>query len=151
MLVEPGDVVWVDVAVPRSDPLWDDDVGRAVWWLGQAWADALADLGLNGATVHRGGMVASPWSSKVCFAGLGAGEVTVNGRKVVGIAQRRTRESALFQCAFPLAWQPRRLLDLLVLDQEERAAAGRGLDEAVGVVPSVRSHEVEAALVAHLP
>jgi lipoate-protein ligase A len=47
------------------------------------------------------------WSRSVCFAGLGPGEVTVGGRKVVGISQRRRRDGALFQCAALLAWDAR--------------------------------------------
>jgi lipoate---protein ligase len=150
VLVEPGAVVWADVVVPRSDPLWDDDVGRAFWWLGEVWAAALASLGMTGATVHRGGMVASRWSSKVCFAGLGPGEVTVEDRKAVGMAQRRTREGALFQCAVPLAWDSGRLLDVLVMEAEERAAASAELNEAVSW-PGAITSEIEAALLAHLP
>ena len=38
----PGAVTWVDVVVPAADPLWLDDVGRAAYWLGEAWAEALA-------------------------------------------------------------------------------------------------------------
>ena len=91
VLLVPGEVVWVDVIVPAGDPLWDDDVGRATHWLGAMWAEALASCGLPGATVHRGPMVRTTWSSLVCFAGLGPGEVRVGAAKVVGISQRRTR------------------------------------------------------------
>jgi len=150
VLVEPGAVAWVDVVLPRSDPLWDDDVGRAFWWLGETWRLALASLGMTGAEVHRGGIVTSPWSSKVCFAGLGPGEVTVEGRKVVGMAQRRTRDGALFQCAVLIRWEPQHLLDLLVLGTEERAEAAAVLDNAV-LVLDASVDEVEAALVAQLP
>jgi lipoate-protein ligase A len=114
VLVEPGGVVWIDVVVPRGDELWDDDVGRAFWWLGDVW---VAALGLDGAQVHRGPLVTTPLSPLVCFAGLGPGEVTVGGRKAVGIAQRRTREGALFQCAVPLAWNGERLAELLGLER----------------------------------
>ena len=150
VLVEPAGVVWVDVGVPRSDPLWDDDVGRAFWWLGQAWAQAVGTLGLHGAEVHRRAMVSSPWSSMVCFAGLGPGEVTVGGRKVVGMAQRRTRQGALFQCAVPLAWHPERLLGVLVLDGQSRAAAGAELADAAMAV-GASAGDVEDALVEALP
>ena len=34
------DLLWVDVFVPASHPRWDADIGRATWWLGQAWSDA---------------------------------------------------------------------------------------------------------------
>ena len=62
------------------------------------------------AVVHRGGLVATPWSRQVCFAGLGPGEVTVAGRKVVGVAQRRTRHGARFQVAALLRWDPAALV-----------------------------------------
>ena len=104
VLLQPGGTVWVDVEVPRGDPLWDDDVGRAAWWLGDAWARALAALGVRDAVVHRGPLVRRPGSDLVCFAGLGAGEVTVGGAKAVGISQRRTRAGARFQCAAPVTW-----------------------------------------------
>ena len=148
--MEPGAVAWVDVVLPRSDPLWDDDVGRAFWWLGETWRLALANLGMNGAEVHRGGIVSSRWSSKVCFAGLGPGEVTVEGRKVVGMAQRRTRDGALFQCAVPVRWEPQHLLDVLALGAEERAEAAAVLDESV-LALDASVDEVESALVAQLP
>ncbi len=151
VLVEPGALVWVDVVVPKGDPLWDDDVGRAFWWLGQVWAAALGVVGVEGAEVNRAGLVSSPWSPKVCFAGLGPGEVSVAGRKVVGMAQRRTRHGALFQCAVPLQWRPGRLLDVLTLSEEERAAGEVALGDVVQPVTGVSGAKVEEALVGHLP
>ena len=107
VLVVPGECLWVDVVLPRDDVLWDDDVGRAPVWVGEVWAAALIGLGLP-AQVHRGGLVRTDWSSRVCFAGLGPGEVTAAGRKVVGVSQRRTRAGARFQCAVLFAWDPTR-------------------------------------------
>jgi lipoate-protein ligase A len=151
VLVEPGHLVWVDVVLPAGDPLWEVDVGRAFWWLGRAWAGALAAVGVTGAVVHRGGVVASPWSRLVCFAGLGPGEVTLAGRKVVGMAQRRTRHAALFQCAVPLHWDPARLLAVLALDPAERAAAAAHLGDAVHPLRGVPPADLVGALVDHLP
>jgi lipoate-protein ligase A len=131
VLVEPGRLVWVDVFVPAGDPLWSDDVGRAFWWLGEVWASALASLGVDGPVVHRGGLVTTAWSSFVCFAGLGPGEVTVGGRKVLGMAARRTRAGALFQCAVPLAWSAASIVSLLDLP----AAAADDLESAVYPLP----------------
>lgn len=129
VLVAPGDVLWVDVVVPRDDPRWCDDVGRASWWLGEAWAEALGD----GAVVHRGGLCVTQWSRQVCFAGLGAGEVALHGRKAVGISQRRTREGALFQCAVHRVWDPAPLMACLglpdaALDDLAEVAVGVGDD-----------------------
>lgn len=151
VLVEPGRLVWADLVVPAGDGLWVADVGRASWWLGRAWAAALADVGVGGGLVHRGGLVRSAWSSLVCFAGLGPGEVTVGGRKVVGLAQRRTREGALFQCAVPLAWDPRPLLAVLDLSPGDREVAAADLADAVLPVAGVAAADIEAALLANLP
>ena len=130
VLMEPGGLVWVDVFVPAGDPLWQSDVGRAFAWLGDAWAGALG----AGATVHAGPLVTTAWSKLVCFAGLGPGEVTVAGAKVVGMAQRRTRAGALFQCAALREWRPDRLLDRLALDAGERRQVA---EELAGVAAGV--------------
>lgn len=151
VLVEPGRLLWADVVVPVGDDLWSPDVGRATWWVGEAWAGALASLGVAGATVHRGGLVRSRWSSTVCFAGLGPGEVTVEGRKVVGISQRRTRAGALFQCAVVLAWDPGPLLAALALAPADREDAAGVLAGTVVALDGHGAAEVEAAFVAALP
>lgn len=127
VLLTPEASLWVDVVIPRHDELWDDDVGRAVHWLGHVWRDALDDVGLAGVTVHISAMVRSRWSSLVCFAGLGPGEVLANGRKVVGISQRRSRAGARFQCTLSRHWEPAALLGLLALDERDRARAGHDL------------------------
>lgn len=120
VLVGPGRCLWVDVVVGRHDTAWDDDVGRAAWWIGEAWARALGSLGCTGAEVWRGPLRRSSWSSKVCFLGLGQGEVTVGGRKVVGLSQRRTRHGALFQTAALLDGDQSPLVAALALSGEER-------------------------------
>ena len=113
VLLVPGEVSWVDVVLPAGDPLWDADVGRAAHWLGAVWERVAASCGAHGAEVHRGAMVRTPWSSLVCFAGLGPGEVQVAGRKLVGISQRRTRGWVRFQCAVYRRWDPAALVELL--------------------------------------
>jgi lipoate-protein ligase A len=145
--VEPGGLLWVDVALPAGDALWDDDVGLAFHWLGRAWVRALGDVGVH-ATAHEGTLCTTQWSRAVCFAGLGPGEVSRgDGRKVVGIAQRRSRAGALFQCAALLAWDPAPLV------------AGLGLpapavDDLVAVAAGLEGIEVDRLFehfVAHLP
>jgi len=128
VLLRPGETVWVDVLVPAGDPLDEPDVGRAFAWVGRAWAGALADAGVDGATVHEGLPRRTTWSGLVCFAGLGPGEVTVGGAKVVGISQRRTRAGSLFQCGVLVAWRPRPLLDVLALADDDRVAATAGIE-----------------------
>ena len=106
VLLQAGDVSWVDVVIPRDHPQWNDDVGRAAWWLGERWQVALESVGVDDTHVHRGAMVRTEWSDRVCFAGVGAGEVMQGGAKVVGISQRRTRAGARFQCAVYRVWRP---------------------------------------------
>lgn len=152
VLLEPGRVLWVDVVVPSGDPLWEDDVGRSFLWLGRVWAAALGKVGFAGAEVHRDRLVTTRWSRQVCFAGVGPGEITLAGRKVVGMAQRRNRDGALFHCAALLAWAPASVLDLLVLSPSDRTRAGVELaDLAAGLGGQTIGTDLEAAFLAHLP
>jgi lipoate-protein ligase A len=105
--LDPAEVVWIDVVVPRGDTLWSDDVGAAFGWLGDAWVRALASMGLD-AVAHRGGAVRPEQGRVICFAGVGTGEVSVGDDKLVGLSQRRTREGARFQCLVHLSWEPER-------------------------------------------
>lgn len=149
VLLLPGDGVWLDVTIPAGDPLWDDDVARAFHWVGRAWAEALTGLGaLPELSVHTGAPVVGEWSRRVCFAGIGAGEVVAGHRKVVGISQRRTREAARFQCAVVGEWDPVPLLGLLRLTAGERVQGLRALREVALGVPVDPDALVDAFLAA---
>jgi len=148
--LERDDPLWVDVCLPHDDPLADDDVGRAAMWVGETWAGALEDLGLEDVAVCCSTTRPSGDLSRLlCFGGRGPGEVTVGGSKVVGIAQRRTRSGALFSCAVASTLRVRDLVDLLdptVVDHEAAMAALRGATGARA------SHEsLTAALLSRMP
>ena len=117
VLVRPGEVLWIDVIVPRGDSLWDDDVGRAAYWLGDVWREAL-----GAGIVHKGPLIRSLWADQICFAGVGPGEVLVDGAKVVGISQRRTRAGARFQCAVLRTWDPTELARVFAAGQWREVA-----------------------------
>lgn len=132
VLVGPSEVLWVDVLIPVGDPLWTNDVSSAGWWLGEAWARAVGAVSGGEPQAWHGAMLSTRWSPMICFAGLGPGEVTLNGLKVVGVSQRRTRRGVLFQTAALLRWRPAALLDLFTLTPRLRAEAEEDLGAAAG-------------------
>jgi len=146
VLLVPGEVAWLDVVLPAGDALWEDDVSRASWWLGQVWRAALADLGVGGAAVHEAAQAFGPLGRLVCFGAVGPGEVIVGVRKAVGISQRRTRVAARFQCAVYRVWAPDLLARLLRLDEEQEAVLE-------GAVLEVRAtaDDIVGAFLDHLP
>ncbi len=131
VLVTPGDVVWVDLWIPRGDREWDDDVGRAAHWVGDVWATVAARLGVE-AHAHTGAMRVDALGRLVCFAGVGPGEVMVGDAKLVGVSQRRVRAGARFQCQWIRRWAPEALVETLgIADAAERrrvSDAGIGVD-----------------------
>lgn len=141
VLLRARDSFWVDVVVPRDDELWVDDVGRSFDWLGRTWIRALRALdhdGLEPLTTFPGPMRRTAGSELVCFAGLGPGEVTAGGRKVIGLSQRRTRAGARFQC-------------LAYLGPARGAGAERGGAEAiVPLLAAPADPGARTALEAHL-
>lgn len=118
----------LDVVLPRGHPLVIDDVGQSYRWLARALQAELAARGAALRAVTPREAAALPVSERVaarlaCFAGTGSYElVTHDGRKLLGLAQRRRRGAALLQAAAYIA-APR--LDVaawlgLPRDQEER-------------------------------
>ena len=114
VLLSSETTVWIDVVLPATHELSVSDIGQAPLWLGKLFQQVLTDLGVTDLTLHETAMEKSDWSTLICFAGRGPGEVfTSNGRKVVGISQRRTREWVRFQIVVSLAWRPEILLALI--------------------------------------
>lgn len=150
MWLAPGEVTWVDVILPADHPRWVDDVGRSAAWLGRLWAGALAEIGIHGAVAHQGSMVRTAHSAEICFAGLAPGEVTIDGQKVVGVSQRRTRAGSRFQCAVLHRWDPAPLVALLDRPEAARRAMVAELADVATGIGAVASGAVVAALRAQL-
>ena len=110
VFLAPGEHVWLDVVIPRGDALWNDDVAKASWWLGDVWVQTLNALGENNVSVHHESLSSDAWGDLLCFAGVGPGEVARQSAeslsKFVGISQRRTRDYARFQCTIYTKWNP---------------------------------------------
>jgi hypothetical protein len=115
--------------VPSTDRLFDLDVSKAALFVGDLWRAALADLADRGPEfeVYSGPLLASPWSRSWCFAGLGPGEVTVGGKKLVGVSQRRSRAGAWFFTMACLQLDPDRDASFLGGDEKWRSGLSREL------------------------
>ncbi len=152
-----GPVLWdrdllaLDVVLPRGHALATDDVVAAYRWLGEAIADALRTLGVDGVEVigveRARRMRAAPGAAAdACFGGLSPFEVLAGGRKVVGLSQARRRPGTLLQAGIPLAVDAAGLARLMGRD----AAFAAGLAAtAAGVrelVPGVSGERVVAAV-----
>ncbi len=137
VLLLPGAQIWADLWVPRGDPLWSAEPGASAVVAGEWWARALGAPGTPAAPgalrVQRGAPAPGSGSALVCFAGVGPGEVTCGGRKVVGLAQWRSREGVLVHgCAYR-RWHPAPLVDLLAVPAARRVALNASLrDAAIG-------------------
>jgi lipoate---protein ligase len=118
----------LDVVLPRGHPLVIDDVGQSYRWLARALQAELEARGASLRAVTPREVASLPIAERAaarfaCFAGTGSYElVTHDGRKLVGLAQRRRGGAALLQAA-AYAEAPR--LDVaawlgLPRDQEER-------------------------------
>ncbi len=138
VLLVPGAQIWVDLWVPRQDPLWSSEPRTSAVVAGEWWVRALLSAPLaeepDALTVHRAGSVPAYGSDVVCFAGVGPGEVVRGGRKVVGLAQWRSREGVLVHGCVYRRWDPEPLVALLALPAPERRALVDALrDAALGL------------------
>jgi len=152
VLLTPDAQIWVDVFLPAGDEWWCDDVDRSAWWLGDVWVSTIESLRPDLAgrlTVHHGPST-DPTSGRVaCFASVGPGEVLLDGRKLVGVSQRRTRGWARFQCVVHLQWDPAPIVASLAVDAATPAvvdALGR-----VAAIDGIDGWSVVEAFHSHLP
>ena len=145
VLLDDG-LLSLDVALPADHPwLEGDDLGAVFLRLGEAWAEALSSLDVGALAVHTGPSTTprrdhptDALLARVCYASLGRGEVTADGRKLVGLSQRRRRHGALVQCGILRRWRPRTLLEVLGADPDDPRvhAAAVGLDDLLAEPPS---------------
>ena len=149
VLLYPGAQVWADLWVPRGDPLWTAEPRASAIAVGEWWARA---LGSERVSVHRGSSVPAPGSDAVCFAGVGPGEVMWGRRKVVGLAQWRSREGVLVHgCAYR-RWDPVTIADLLSRPPATRRALAAAMEDAATGLDDLGSASWgEEALLAALP
>jgi lipoate---protein ligase len=143
----PGEQLWLDVWIPRHDPLWVVDVSAAAEWVGAWWMAALDAVGLHGFEVHAGRSIPGRFGDLVCFAGRGPGEVFRGGRKVVGLSQWRAREGALFSSCAYLHWDPAPLLPLLDVGDDAGNELPQGLESAAAGLADLDPGAHDLALV----
>jgi lipoate---protein ligase len=151
VFVAPGAQVWLDLFVPVGDPLYDLDVSRAAGFVGRLWRDALLALGEDGddLVVHVGPLVSSEWSRLWCFSGLGPGEVSARGRKLVGVSQRRSRSGAWFFTMACVGLDPVRDASFLQGSKEWRSGLTEELKRSHAPLESSIA-SVESSLAARL-
>lgn len=96
VLVGPW-MLGASVALPLAHPLVaGGSVALSYRWLGELFVAALAEHGVAAVSLPR----AQTWKAPqdlawACFAGMSPWEVAVDGRKLVGFAQRRSRHGVL--------------------------------------------------------
>lgn len=147
-----GPVLWteqvlaLDVAVPRSHPLWSPDIVASYRWLGTALAQAVAAFvpdahavdpadarSLNDPTI----------AAQACYGGVSPWEVMSGVRKLVGLSQIRRSTGLLLQAGIVLVDQAD-VADLLMLDTPGRARLAEALTWPAPW-PSVEPDRVRAA------
>lgn len=99
VLLRPEDC-WVELWLPSSAREMDPDVRATAYAVGEWWRSALAAVGLC-ADMHSGDIEHPDEAAVACFAGLGPGELSVGGRKLLGLSQWRAREGVLASCVVP--------------------------------------------------
>lgn len=139
VLLMPAQATWFDVIIPTGAPGWAQDVHAPMVWLGERFAAACRAAGvMESLTVNDKPMVRTEWSNLVCFDGIGPGEVLLDGRKLLGISQRRTRAALRLQCCWYHEVELAALVGLFpLLDGIDSAALS-----PIATLPALRSEDI---------
>lgn len=96
--LDPIESRWIDVTIPSTDPLWESDLRKSFLWLGHRLKKAFNSQSIF-PLVHEEPLDLGG-DPEWCFSKVGAGELSFQGKKILGISQRRSRLAARFQCVW---------------------------------------------------
>ena len=132
----------------RDEASWCSTLAVSHERIGWALAAALTGFGLSVVGAHSHAPVRRfaaaefiPQSTLPCFASTSRAELAFGDRKVVGSAQRRTREAFLQHGSIPLTPDHEKLVEVLRLSEEQRSAYHE----------SLRSHAISLSEIRALP
>jgi lipoate-protein ligase A len=149
VLLVPGEHLWVDAIWPTR-PSDERGIESSFRWAGVLFRAALASLGVE-ASLYEGIPDRDACARRVCFAGLGHGELSVEDTKVLGLSQRRQRRLIRVQALCLLRWRHGDLLALLSGSTDELASR-LGADGELPVRPEVlREAVLDRFAAAELP
>ena len=138
------DMLCLDVLIPNGHPWFTDRLTDVFDLVGQRWAQALRQMGVDDVVVYDGPTTARRRGTDrerllaaICYATRGRGEVLWRERKLVGLAQRRRRHGLMVQCGMLRRWEPEPLLRYLGADATapDILNAAVGLDEVLTQPP----------------
>jgi lipoate-protein ligase A len=145
------------VCVSLPDPRLGSDLTESYRWLGEQLAERLRSTGLEGArrvevaearadvaTLKSLADATSQLLLATCYGALSPHEVAVGSAKVVGMAQVRRRQAALFQFGILLRDQSPLAEYLLVPDEPTREALRAALRHRSAGVESISLRSFEA-------
>lgn len=113
VFIDPAVTVWIDVVAPRGSRWYSDELAENFLLVGRVWQRALRSLGVETELGDTpAGRTAA--STLACWAGLGWGELTLAGVKVVGLSQRRTRWGSRVQAMAVLDGSSARVADYVL-------------------------------------
>lgn len=140
--------LWVDISVPRRDKLFVDDLRKSFLPIGSMFMELLSKYSSDDLHMHEGGLSGGSLARTICFAGLGPGEITFEGSKMVGISQRRNAQGSVFQCTLYARYPYHPIAELL----RDGAQYGPDPGYALGVAEAFKdiSEQQDASIISQL-
>jgi lipoate-protein ligase A len=147
----------LDVVLPTGHPLILADVVKSYQWFGEAWVEALRQLGAQASIVlpqeaHEQRELLKQEETReresvlrrACYGSLSPYEVVVGQKKVVGFDMIRRRVGSLLQAGVLLHWESETLAQLLGQTPEEQAFLEAGLLERAAGLDRLTGRAVSA-------
>ena len=111
--LSPANQLWIDISIPKKDRLYNHDLCRSFLPIGSLFLEVLSRVCSLDFEMHSGPLVGGELGRAICFAGIGPGEITIEGAKVVGVSQRRTQMGAVFQCTIYIRYPRREMEEIM--------------------------------------
>ncbi|OGW08324.1 MAG: hypothetical protein A2W75_00560 [Nitrospinae bacterium RIFCSPLOWO2_12_39_15] len=112
--------VTYSIISPRDNPLFPDNISGTYKAISEALAKGLSFLGIDANLNSAFRIPHSAFQNPFCFAATSQYEIVVNGKKLIGSAQRRFKKSFLQHGSIPLENYYKRLALCLGLKEKDK-------------------------------
>lgn len=116
------------IVIPKNHPLCELDIIDSYKEISKVFIDSLKEFGIKGELTKKGGE-----AKGFCFSSQNYYEVSVNGKKIIGSAQRRKKEGILQQGSIPIELDYEKIKKIFYLEEIDDFTSLKELNNSIEI------------------
>ncbi|MCX8095476.1 MAG: lipoate--protein ligase family protein [Caldisericia bacterium] len=116
------------IVIPKNHPLYELSIIESYKEISKVFIFSLIEFGIKGELTKKSGEI-----DGFCFSSLNYYEVSVNGKKIIGSAQRRKKEGLLQQGSIPIEIDYEKVKNIFYLEDTSKFTSLKELNKSIEI------------------